>query len=240
MMKLILTITTLLIFVSVTLAFARTPNCSGIDQWPTNMAYVYLKNKGITSPDKMDFSKTKTIRLASEKVGRDLYRQIHYIRFTEKSGRVIKVITINDVSNEECSMSDVEVFLVIGHFGNSFFASHPYAASLEALNAGQGGTFICIKRPENKGLLNTVPVKILFSNKETLTLSGGEAGCVVVSPGRYTFSATSVNPYTSAKKDGRWKSVKIEINTSNQTSEFDLVLVPSINDKGYTDGWDFK
>ena len=83
------------------------------------MAFVELKNAGLTDNDKVDFTKTKTARLASEKVGSDLYRQIHRIVFTEKSGRTIEVVTENEASSAECSMSGVEVFVVSAHLGTS-------------------------------------------------------------------------------------------------------------------------
>ncbi len=82
------------------------------------MAFGYLKDAGITDNYKLDFSKTKTGRLASEKIGKDLYRQIHHITFIEKSGNTIEVITVNDASNEECSMSGIDVFVVNRHIGD--------------------------------------------------------------------------------------------------------------------------
>ncbi len=81
------------------------------------MAFVYLKNAGITNNEELDFDKTKTVRLASEKIGKDLYRQIHLVTFTKKSGQQIQVITNNDASSEECSMSGVEAYLVSQHLG---------------------------------------------------------------------------------------------------------------------------
>ena len=77
------------------------------------MAFVHLKNAGITDKDKLDYSKTKTVRLASERIGENAYRQIHYITFSGKSGTRIEVITSNIVSDEECSISDLEIFFVI-------------------------------------------------------------------------------------------------------------------------------
>jgi len=71
------------------------PDCSG--GWPTNMAFVHLKNEGITTNDKIDFSKT------------------NYVRFTEKSGNSIEAIAVHDASPEECSMTGVEVFVVSKH-----------------------------------------------------------------------------------------------------------------------------
>ena len=96
---------------------ARNPNCAGVERWPTQSALVNLKNAGITDNEKLDFTKTKTMRLASEQIGKNLYRQVHRVIFTEKSGKTIEIITVNNASSEECSMSDVDVFVVSQHLG---------------------------------------------------------------------------------------------------------------------------
>jgi len=98
-------------------AHAADPNCSGVERWATSMAFVHLKNARLTDNNKLDFSKTKTTRLASEKIGKDLYRQVHHVVFTEKSGVKLEVITVNDASSEECSMSGVQVFVVSRELG---------------------------------------------------------------------------------------------------------------------------
>jgi len=102
-----------------TLAAAKNPDCTGVDQWPTNMAFVHLKNAGITTNEKIDFKKTRTTRLTSEKIGNNLYRQIHHVIFTEKAGIKIDFITSNEASSEECSMSGVDVFVVSRHIGEN-------------------------------------------------------------------------------------------------------------------------
>ena len=99
-------------------AYATTPDCTDPDAWPCSMAFTYLKNAGILNNDELNYSKTQITRLSSEKIGKDLYRQIHLIRFTKISGAKLVVITINDASNIECSMSDVAVYLVTKEFGN--------------------------------------------------------------------------------------------------------------------------
>ncbi len=96
-------------------AFAEGPDCSG--GWPTNMTFVHLKNAGISSNEKVDFSKTNTTRVASEKIGQDLYRQVYDVKFTEKSGNVIEAIAVHNASSEECSMTGVEVFVVSKRLG---------------------------------------------------------------------------------------------------------------------------
>jgi hypothetical protein len=53
--------------------------------------------------------------ITSEKIGKDLYRQGHYIKFTEKSGKTIEVITANGVASEECSMGDVDIYFIEQH-----------------------------------------------------------------------------------------------------------------------------
>jgi len=83
------------------------------------MAFGALKNAGITNNDKVDFTKTKTVKLASEKIGKDLYRQVHLVTFAEKSGQTIEAITRNDASSEECSMSGVEVYVVSRRLGEA-------------------------------------------------------------------------------------------------------------------------
>jgi hypothetical protein len=70
------------------------------------MAQALLQNAGMTSSNKIDFSKSKTIRLASQKIGKNLYHQVYDVVFVEYSGRKIQAIAVHDASNEEWSMSD--------------------------------------------------------------------------------------------------------------------------------------
>ena len=81
------------------------------------MAFVHLKNAGVTDNAKLDFSKIKVVRLASERIGKDLYRQLHLVRFVERTGNVIEVITANDASNKECSVSAVDVYVISRRLG---------------------------------------------------------------------------------------------------------------------------
>jgi len=111
----------LVVFLAVATAVARPqaeningPDCSG--SWPTNMTFVHLKNAGLADNSSIDFSKTKTSPLASERVGRDLWHQVYYVTFTKKSSETIEAIAVHDASLEECSMSGVEVFVVSNHF----------------------------------------------------------------------------------------------------------------------------
>jgi hypothetical protein len=79
------------------------------------MAFVHLKNAGLADNNSVDFSKTKTVRLASEKIDGDLWHQVYHVTFTKKSGDAIEAIAVHDASQEECSMTGVEIFVVSKH-----------------------------------------------------------------------------------------------------------------------------
>ena len=122
--------------------------------------------------------------------------------------------------------------LVLSFMGASYAENIPYRALGDELTS-----YICIERPENMGLLNIISTKALFSNEQALTLSGGEAGCIIVSPGKYSFIVTSPEPYPEADKGNRiWKSERIELNISRDQM-FVFKLVPASNDKGYSGKW---
>jgi hypothetical protein len=94
-------------------------SCSGPNNWDASMAHVQLKNAGIITNDAIDFDRTTVSLLASEKIGKDLYRQIHKVVFAKKSGGTIEVITRNEASSQECSMSDVDVFVISQELGSN-------------------------------------------------------------------------------------------------------------------------
>ena len=93
--------------------------CSAPDSWAPSMAFVQLKNAGLTDNPAVDFNKTNVELLAQQKIGEDLYRQIHHVTFRLKAGGMIEVITRSNASSEECSMSSVQVFVVSKQLGNS-------------------------------------------------------------------------------------------------------------------------
>jgi hypothetical protein len=76
------------------------------------MAQTLLKNDGIMKSEEIDSSKTKTTRLASERLNNDLWHQVYLVTFVSRSGESIQAIVVHDASMEECSMTGVQVFLV--------------------------------------------------------------------------------------------------------------------------------
>ena len=96
-------------------AFAKAPSCAS---WPTDMATTKLQNEGLIKRETLDESRTKATRLAVEKIGKDLYRQIFDIVIFQKDGTSFEVITDNQSSSEECSVSPVTIYLVSKNLGN--------------------------------------------------------------------------------------------------------------------------
>jgi hypothetical protein len=100
-------------------AAVKAPDCSGPNQWAANMAFVYMKNAGIVTNDQLDFKKTTSVKLSYEKIGKDLYRQVHLVTYERKDRRLVQAIVWNDASLEECSMGDTQVFVISQTLGDA-------------------------------------------------------------------------------------------------------------------------
>ena len=98
-------------------AAAKVPACAGPDRWPSAMAFVHLKNPRVTNNENVDFSRVKSMRVPSERIGKDPYRQVHLVTFVERSGNEIEIVTVSDGPSQECSMGPVDVYIVSRHFG---------------------------------------------------------------------------------------------------------------------------
>src|SRR5579863_5668314 len=94
---------TLALLAVIPAAEAASPRCDGRENWAAGMTQATLKNAGLLNYSEIDFSKTRVIRIASEKIGKDLYRQVHRIIYAKTSGGTIEAIAVNDASHAECS-----------------------------------------------------------------------------------------------------------------------------------------
>ena len=90
-------------------SFAKGPDCYSC---PMNMSKAWFQNAGIVDIKNLDESKTKITLLASEKKAKGLYTQIYHFIFYDTIGNTYQIITNSDASYEECSMSDVDVYLI--------------------------------------------------------------------------------------------------------------------------------
>ena len=92
--------------------FAKDPDCGGPNNWPAAMVFVAMKNAKIVTNDQIDFSRTRVTRIASEKIGPDLWRQVHLVQYFRRDGSALEAIAVSDSSQKECSMGDVKTFLI--------------------------------------------------------------------------------------------------------------------------------
>jgi hypothetical protein len=98
-------------------AYAKDPDCAYQGGFPSSVAHTYLRNAGFFKPGEVNIGKSVTTRLASEKIGKNLYHQVHLVKFIRTSGKEFSVITVSDGSREECSLSDVVVYLISKQYG---------------------------------------------------------------------------------------------------------------------------
>ena len=54
------------------------------------MTFAQLKNEGVLTNDGVDFTRTTSEQIASQKIGRDLYRQVFKVTFFRKDGRTVR------------------------------------------------------------------------------------------------------------------------------------------------------
>jgi hypothetical protein len=87
------------------------------EHWPMTMALMSLKNSGMIAGDDIQEKRTKIELMASEKIGRYLYRQVYHMTFYGATGKVIDVITNNQASSVECSVSAVDVYVTGKNIG---------------------------------------------------------------------------------------------------------------------------
>ena len=100
------------IILSTAPAFAKDPDCGGPNHWPAAMVFVAMKNAKIVTNDQIDFSRTRVTRIASEKIGPDLWRQVHLVQYFRRDGSALEAIAVSDSSQEECSMGEVQTFVI--------------------------------------------------------------------------------------------------------------------------------
>lgn len=94
------------------------PKCDGPESWPAAMTHVYLKNAGVLVNEEVDFTRTAVHQIASQRIGKDLYRQVFKVVFHLKDGKLVQAIAVSDASKEECSMSRVTVYRISDTFSD--------------------------------------------------------------------------------------------------------------------------
>ncbi|MGF6290245.1 hypothetical protein [Paraburkholderia youngii] len=90
------------------------PPCG--DRFPAYVAQMAVRKTDILSLD-FDATKTKAVRLASEKIGKyedgeQKWRGVYQITFEERNGNKIKLVAVYEIGELECTLRD-EQFLIV-------------------------------------------------------------------------------------------------------------------------------
>jgi hypothetical protein len=99
---------------------------------------------------------------------------------------------------------------------------------------------ICVERPENNGMVNLVASHIVFSNNQELALVGGQAACIFVADGVYSFVVQSPDPYKpGATNPKAWTSKEIKARLKRgEVVVFEVI--PKSEGAAYIGGWIVK
>jgi hypothetical protein len=100
------------------LGWADSPKCDSPNGWAASMTFVLLKNAGLADNSQLDFARTQVVLIASQKIGKDLYRQVHRVTYVRHDGTTIEAIAVNDASHVECSMTGVQVYVTSAHLSS--------------------------------------------------------------------------------------------------------------------------
>ncbi|WP_017345897.1 hypothetical protein [Pantoea sp. A4] len=104
---------TALLLLALTPVFANAKTVKNdCHSWPMNITEGWLKNAGIIDIPDLDESKTEVTLLVSQKNHHHIYTNIFRFVFHAKDGRTFEVITQNLASEDECSISGVNSYLV--------------------------------------------------------------------------------------------------------------------------------
>jgi hypothetical protein len=117
------------LFITSTQIGAQAMECYDKDRWATQITLTTMKNEELL--DLSNISSIKTDLLQLQKVGSILstkeiiYRQIQSIDIETVTKQSFKLLTISDVSDEECSMNAPTIILIypklkVLKFGNSY------------------------------------------------------------------------------------------------------------------------
>ncbi|MCC8400850.1 hypothetical protein LJ655_02890 [Paraburkholderia sp. MMS20-SJTN17] len=90
------------------------PPCG--DRFPAYVAEMAVRKTDILSLD-FDRTKTRAVRLASEKIGiyedgEPMWRGVYQITFEERNGNKIKVVAVYGIGESECTIRD-EPFRIV-------------------------------------------------------------------------------------------------------------------------------
>ena len=87
-------------------------NNNDCHRYPMKVSKGWLQNNNIVSIQDLNLDKTMGEKLSSEKIKKNLWNNVFRFIFIDKSNNKYELITRNVASDEECSISDVEIYMI--------------------------------------------------------------------------------------------------------------------------------
>jgi hypothetical protein len=83
-----------------------------IGSWPTTMTLRVLEDAGLVDAGQIDPSGTETAQVGSEKVGKNLWSQLYFVRFRLRTGNTVQAIAAVNTSTAADMRSGPVVYVV--------------------------------------------------------------------------------------------------------------------------------
>ena len=88
------------------------PDCSGAERYPARVAFAAMKNEGLLNNDNVLWKQVRSRTIASQRIGKNLWRQVFRVTYPQKNGQNVEAIVVENVSTDECSMSEPQIYLI--------------------------------------------------------------------------------------------------------------------------------
>jgi hypothetical protein len=104
---------------------------------------------------------------------------------------------------------------------------------------GERVALIEFEREEDNGLVNIVPCRLVLSDRQTITLTGGDRRVVFVLPGEFFVTAFSEDPYSPRRDSAAWRSSRTRFHVG-AGQRLRIIVEPAAVDSTYSGGWTIR
>ena len=105
--------------------------------------------------------------------------------------------------------------------------------------AHDGVAVVEFERQEDNGSVNILPCTVTLSDRQKVTLIGGERAVVSVSPGSFCVTASSADPYSPNSRATAWRSPRTRFQVS-VGERLQVQVEPTATGSTYSGGWTIR
>ena len=71
-----------------------------------------MKNEGLLTSYNVLWKQVRGRTIASQRIGKNLWRKVFRVTYPLTTGTKVEAIVVEDVSTDECSVSEPQIFLI--------------------------------------------------------------------------------------------------------------------------------